>query len=265
MSISDSLLQTAAVTRGRFDAQRTFRDFLAYCAYHLSNATDPVHLESRQEQLSLILRDYNPREQERFAQTFQLLADETGRNLRRGNYVDILGPVYKELHPKSGALKQDFSPLSLGKVMGRIITDSAKLPEQGYFTFMEPTCGSGVLCLAHAEEVAGQGYNPCEQLVIQASDLDSRCVHMTYIQLALYGVPAVVIQGNTFSLEECDRWYTPLYLLRNWIWREPMPFRPGRNKSDEQLKMLTEPWYAKARYLGNWIRKMESGEETSHE
>ena len=42
-----------------------------------------------------------------------------------------------------------------------------------------------------------------------AQDIDIRCVWMAYIQLSLYGIPAVVIHGNTMNMEEWDRWYTP--------------------------------------------------------
>lgn len=265
MSISESLLETAKVTNGRLDAQRVFRDFLAYCAYLLSNSVDPVHQSSRQKQLETVLGNYKPHEKKCFEQTFQLMVDEAGKNLLRSDYIDFLGPVYKKLHPKSGPFKQDFSSPGIGKIISKIVLKNAELSKKGYFISTEPTCGSGVLCLALAEEIANRGYNPCEQMVIQASDMDSRCVHMTYIQLALYGIPAVIIQGDVITLTEYDRWYTPFYLLRDWVWRAPMPFRPGRNKSDELLKMLSEPWYAKARYLDAFIREKESGKEIDHE
>lgn len=42
-----------------------------------------------------------------------------------------------------------------------------------------------------------------------AQDIDIRCVWMAYIQLCLYQIPAVVIHGNTLTLEEWSRWYTP--------------------------------------------------------
>lgn len=45
-----------------------------------------------------------------------------------------------------------------------------------------------------------------------AQDIDIRRVWMAYIQLSLYGIPAMVIHGNTLTMEEWDRWYT-LYAL----------------------------------------------------
>lgn len=46
-----------------------------------------------------------------------------------------------------------------------------------------------------------------------AQDIDIRCVWMAYIQLSLYGIPAMVIHGNTLTMEEWDRWYTPYALV----------------------------------------------------
>jgi hypothetical protein len=32
---------------------------------------------------------------------------------------------------------------------------------------------------------------------------------MTYIQSLLYGIPAIVIHGNSLTSEEWSRWYSP--------------------------------------------------------
>lgn len=152
----------------------------------------------------------------------------------------------------------------MASILARITAEQLVLPETGYFTLIEPACGSGVLCLAYASEVAQRGYNPCEQLVIQASDLDSQCVHMTYLQLSLYGIPAVIVHGNALSLVEYDRWYTPLYIWRKWVWREPMSFKPGRSESDERLKRASDPAYAKIRAVEAFIRQDYHHKEDGH-
>lgn len=117
------------------------------------------------------------------------------------------------------------------------------------------TCGSGNLLLGVVQRFADIGRNPSGQLVIQASDVDICCVQMTYIQLALYGIPAVVVHGEVIAMEEYDRWYTPAYLWGKWIWRAPVAFGNVRNKSDELLKMLDEPMYAACRQMDQLFRK----------
>ena len=136
--------------------------------------------------------------------------------------------------------------------------DPPELPQEGYYTLNDPTCGSGALLLASVDCLARRGVNPSEQLVIQASDLDITCVQMTYIQLSLYGIPAVVIRGDVLTLKEYDRWYTPAYLLGKWIWRAPQPFGARKNESDECLKMLEEPMYTAFRMAEQFMR--EEGE-----
>lgn len=247
MYITRILLETAKVTHGRVHQQDVFRDFVAYCAFELSNRTDPVHFEERKKCQKSITKGYTAQELEIFMSTFRQLAEEIAKNVDRGEYTDLLGVVHQLLHPKSGPLKQNFTPADVGRLISSIILQGAELPKRGYFTCNEPTCGSGVLCLEFAGNLSRQGYNPCTQLVIQASDLDSQCVHMTYLQLSLYGIPAVIVHGDVLSLKEYDRWYTPLYILRKWIWRQPMPFSTGRNKSDELLKLASDPLYATIR------------------
>lgn len=260
MDITRELLHAADVTKGRIGSSVCFNDFLAYCALTLSNNSDPAHLEERKQQKEYLLKTYREPELQIFDQTLQLLAEEIVHNTNRGAYTDILGPVYTQFHPRSGPLKQDFSPPSVGMLLNRIAFQNKELPEKGYFTLTDPTCGSGSLCLAGAEKLLCEGFNPCEQLVVFASDLAIPCVHMTYLQLSLYGIPAVIVRGDTITLTEYDRWYTPMYLLRNWVWREPLSFVTGRNADDESLKMMTEPWYARARYLGH-LMKCNSAEE----
>ena len=43
--------------------------------------------------------------------------------------------------------------------------------------------------------------NPCRFARVFASDVDNRCVLMTFIQLALYGIPATVFFKNAVSNE----------------------------------------------------------------
>ena len=144
----------------------------------------------------------------------------------------------------------DFTPPDLTRLMARIAVGAQfVLPPEGYFTVTDPTCGSGITLLAAAEQIADAGYNPCQHLVMQAADLNRTCAHMAYVNLSLYGIPAVVIHGNTLTMEEYSRWYTPAYVLGNWIWRCPLPYGSSRNRSDELLKMATDPLYAAIRRL----------------
>jgi methylase of polypeptide subunit release factors len=103
-------------------------------------------------------------------------------------------------------------------MMGAIaLGDSmSALNEEGRISLAEPCCGSGAMVLGFAKAMIDAGLNYCTQLAVTAADIDLKCVYMAYLQLSLYGIPAVVIHGNTLTSDEWARWYTLTYNLRSW-------------------------------------------------
>ncbi|MPM36679.1 hypothetical protein SDC9_83279 [bioreactor metagenome] len=246
------LVALADITHGRMLRRTAFQDFVTYAALFISNKFDPVHLAQRTEAMKGLLRDYTSQEQAQFSAGLHEFVCQCQENVVHGRYKDLLGMAYFELG-LGGRNGQDFSPPDIGEIVARLsipasLGDSA-LPEQGFFTIMDPACGSGMLSLSAAEHMAFRGYNLCQHLVIQANDTALCCAHMSYVQLSCHGIPAVVIHGNTLTLEEHSRWYTPAYILGNWVWRCPLPFAPGRNLSDEWLKMAQDPMYMAIRRI----------------
>lgn len=84
-------------------------------------------------------------------------------------------------------------------------------------------------------------------MVVTATDVDIKCVWMTYLQLSLYGIPAVVIHGNSLSMQEHSRWYTPVYILDGWVWRQTCGNDDKRYPEDEAFKRAADPMYAAIR------------------
>ena len=74
-----------------------------------------------------------------------------------------------------------------------------------------------VIALAH--EIRELGINYQKHLHVTAVDVDPKCVHMTYLQLSLLHVPAIVVHGNSLSLEEFGHWYTPAHIMDGWDWK----------------------------------------------
>lgn len=83
-----------------------------------------------------------------------------------------------------------------------------------------PACGSGTLILGAIWVMQKQKFDFQHKSFFVAQDIDIRCVWMAYIQLSLYGIPAVVIHGNTMSMEEWDRWYTPYAAVPFLVYEE---------------------------------------------
>jgi hypothetical protein len=60
------------------------------------------------------------------------------------------------------------------------------------------------------------GYNPSEQLYATCTDIDPMVADMAFIQLALLGIPAKVVTGNTLTLKANRVRYTPVYYFNDW-------------------------------------------------
>ena len=137
---------------------------------------------------------------------------------------DVLGRTYHELELHNKWSGQYFTPFPLCRAMAKMVVgDSAdvqgRIAERGFLAASEPACGSGAMVIALALELKEQGVNYQQQLHVTAVDVDAKCVHMTYLQLALLHIPAVVVHGNSLSLEEYGRWYTPAHIMNGWNYR----------------------------------------------
>lgn len=56
--------------------------------------------------------------------------------------------------------------------------------------------------------------NYARNCFIDAGDIDVRCVHMTYLQLSLAGVPAIVKHQDVFSRKLWSVWKTPAFIFQ---------------------------------------------------
>lgn len=51
---------------------------------------------------------------------------------------------------------------------------------------------------------------------VTAQDIDATAVHMAYLQLSLLHVPAIVLLGNSLSVEVREHWVTPAHVMGGW-------------------------------------------------
>ena len=134
--------------------------------------------------------------------------------------TDFLGRIYMSQEIGNDSAGQFFTPNTVAELMARMGMGDVKAAVAreacGYITINDPACGGGVMLLASIDECLAQGVNPATQICVYAQDIDSNCVHMTYIQLSLVGVPAMVIHGNSLSNEEWGRWFTPVWYLHRF-------------------------------------------------
>ena len=116
---------------------------------------------------------------------------------------------------------QFFTPYNISRVCAEISIDKEKamrcMEQNEILTLNEPACGSSGMIVAAADVLYNQcDFNISHNLFVECSDIDSRCVHMSYLQLAFMGIPAVIYRRDTLSMQTWERWETPA-LIMQWL------------------------------------------------
>lgn len=199
----------------KYGRWRIFSDFVQLAGYAISNLVDRTHYDEREAAYLNIARRYNAQEMTIFANMLGQLQMEI---VQADKYQDILGHIYEELELYNESNGQFFTPEHICTMMAKMITGNLKeqLSKKDYLTLGEPCSGSGRMIFAFANEMHQQGFKPGKELFVQAVDIDIICAMMTYIQLSLYDIPAIVAHGNTLAMEINSEWYTPAFVVDEW-------------------------------------------------
>lgn len=200
--------------------KEVFRDFVEIAALSISNSVDPSQFEEREKRYLDLIRKYDAERQKLFPEAFAYLVEALESEAQAGTPSDVLGTLFMDMG--LGDKGQFFTPQHICTMMGKMTfsENDKTIEERGYITLSEPCCGAGAMVLGFAQAMLDAKYDYTRQMVVTAVDTDIRCVHMCYVQLALYGIPAVVIHGDSLSVKEWSRWYTPLYMIGGWQWRQ---------------------------------------------
>lgn len=206
-------LLEANTAHGRRRISQVFTDFCELGALTLRNSVDRHGWDVREARYLQIASGYEREELDRFAELLAQVALELGNG-----FDDVLGHLYMSLDLGNERLGQFFSPyevslLSAQLALGNNLDD---LRDQDVITLGEPSCGSGGMVIAMIDTLKRADINHQQRVHVTAQDLDATAVHMTYIHLALLHQPALVVHGNTLTLEQYDVWPTPAHLLNGW-------------------------------------------------
>ena len=198
-------------TAPSFRRQDVFRDFITLAASELDLAR--IRTPENVENSRRICDRYQPTDIDALKQLFCLLVEGL-----TGDVHDFLGALYMEQELGADEMGQYFSPPSVSRLMAEMLMPGAQqsITREGWMTLDEPACGSAgmVIALAHCMVVAGM--NPSEQLYATCTDIDPMVADMAFIQLALLGIPAKVVTGNTLTLQASRVRYTPVYYFNDW-------------------------------------------------
>lgn len=119
-----------------------------------------------------------------------------------------------QLNLGSASKGQYFTPYSISKMMSKMTGYHVKkYARSKIITPCEPCCGSGGMIIAFAEALLEQKINYQQVLYVEATDIDELCYKMTYVQLAILGIPAKVTWGDSLSMKTIQVLFTPFFFL----------------------------------------------------
>ena len=189
-----------------------FRDFITLAASELDMAR--ISTPENSENSRRICEQYRPEDIGNLKQLFCLLVEAL-----EGEFHDFLGGVFMELGLGSGEMGQFFTPYPLARLIASLTAgdeQQQQLKTCPWITLSEPTSGAGGMVIAFAEVMLQRGLNPAEQLLVIATDIDPLATDMTFIQLSLLGIPAIVNTGNSLALTVNRTRCTPVWYINNW-------------------------------------------------
>lgn len=211
----------------RHSQWQVFSDFAEMAAISISNAVDLAQSQTREERYMQIIQRYRADELAKFPQMLAALT-----MAMEEEPADVLGRTFHDLELHNKWAGQFFTPYHVCRMMAKMtIGDKAdveaRIAARGFVTASEPAAGSGAMVIALAHEMRDAGINYQRHLHVTAVDVDAKCVHMAYLQFALLHIPAIIVHGNSLSLEEFGRWYTPAHIMDGWNWKLKREALPG--------------------------------------
>lgn len=182
-----------------YSAHQVFRDWIEVYALAIANACEPegtVVWNKREQQYLNTINKYQVAEVDGFAELGGLLTLALEKDMS-----DILGSVYMGIETGNKATGQFFTPDNISQLAAKMM-DAENVSIKEPIRLYEPACGSSGMIIAYARSLRDKDINYQKLLDIKASDIDFACVYMSYIQLSLLGIKAVVARQDSLIGEK---------------------------------------------------------------
>ena len=245
-------------------------DFFEMSAIAIRNAVDlRPSREQYEERYLQLARHYTPKQLQDLGCALAILQKEIANAVDgRAPFRDWAGEIYMESKTYNSNFGQFFTPFEVSQVMSRCCLATADIKQKiaadpnTVITIHEPTVGAGGLIVAAIERLRQEHINYAWNVFVDCGDIDSRCVHMTYITLSLLGVSAVVRRGDALMLDYKEQWLTPAYIFAfthfaRRICKGNYPISATIPKAEEkpkqQLPQCIEPPEAKMDKTGQYL------------
>lgn len=181
-----------------YSAHQVFRDWIEVYALSIANFCEPTGTpvwEKREQQYLSAIGKYQKQEILGFAELGGLLTLALEDDMS-----DVLGAVYMGLETSSKVTGQFFTPDNISRLVSKMVDENIVSTED-VITLTEPTCGSSGMIIAYARALRDKDIDYQRKLDVKATDIDFACVYMSYIQLSLLGIKAVVARQDSLIKE----------------------------------------------------------------
>lgn len=190
--------------------ETVYRDWCRMFALSIANSVTPKDCDlwkRREEQYLETVKKYSKDDAVKFSEMCAHLT----LAFERDPFQDYLGCIYMELFGGQKKLGQCFTPIDICKVCA--IT-AIETPVDGEIKTLADECvGGGAMMIAACSHYYDHKVDYQRWLKITCGDIDTLCVHMSYIQLSLIGARAEVYHRNAITRECWDRFVTPMEIL----------------------------------------------------
>jgi type I restriction-modification system DNA methylase subunit len=143
---------------------------------------------------------------------------------------DFLGEVFTYGEMTNSRTSQFFTPFHISYFMAEAMIGDT--PKDHVLRISDPCCGAGVMLIASAVVLKKRGINYQRDVYFEGIDIDPRCARMTFIQMSLLGAPAVIICGNSLTMETFWKRETIGYYMSGM---------PIRLRAEKMLETITQP------------------------
>ena len=210
---AEELLLKEIQMLGRTDGvNQVFTTFLELMATSLAAEMDTINREERKKRYEELEEKLDTSQIYVYGKMCMLMVRAAAENMDEPK--DVLGDIYHRLKLNNQWNGQYFTPDNVSRLMAGFLNlperiENGGLAEDEYIRANEPACGSGTMVLGMVWDMQRKNLPYWDKVFFVAQDIDIRCVWMAYIQFCLYRIPAVVVHGNTLTMEIWSYWYTP--------------------------------------------------------
>lgn len=181
---------------GRYNYHIVFQDWVECMTIAIQNSCCIIHdklWQEREQSYLNIMGKYTKDERTKFAELMALLVkayEEKGPE-------DILGEIYMGQGSGNKNIGQFFTPFHLSELCAGLQGEDIRRKKKIHL--YEPSTGAGGMLVAVCKHLKEHEINYQQKLKVVAQDLDWNAIYMTYVQMSLLGVDAIVVQGDTLA------------------------------------------------------------------